>query len=476
MKKLLGITVLFMLLAVGCGSLTAGQAVVNIPAAGAPVFETSAAVESEHSDIKIPEAAKEYDPLCKDGDVEENINDGSLSEDNKNPEINGGADAAGNGGQADTGTPEGPANTGDEASGTIVKSFNTVIPSSLPVSLKYDKYKVDNDYLIVMSPGANIREKPDSASPKIKTAQYLERFRLEAEVKGEYLAKYDSDKWYEVSWQNGRTTVTGYIYSALAEPRLFQFEKMLNAVNNLKKETDSYTSGYIANYKDRNGQAPAYNGGNGDPYGTERYQSAPAYTEASFSSGFRYIQDGTLVSILAETDSFYKVRTLSFEGEYYVPKKYVSFGQAVKSLKKVVVVDRKNQNEGVFELIDGKWNLISYIYATTGETAKYKQATSLGYYTAIQKADKFKYLDDVTKKIAGYAPYAVRFNGGAYIHGVPIDYEVNGEQLIDPGMQEFLYTIGTIPRSHKCVRNYTSHALFLYNWVDIGSSAVIVIE
>jgi len=159
-----------------------------------------------------------------------------------------------------------------------------------------------------------------------------------------------------------------------------------------------------------------------------------------------------------------------------VPKKYITTWHSIKELTKVVVIDRKNQNEGVFEFRDGKWNLISYIFATTGEKAKYKEETSLGYFMAIQTRERFLYLDDETREISGYAPYAIRFNGGAYIHGVPVEFEILEEERVDPGIKEYLYTIGTVPRSHKCVRNYTSHAKFLYDWIEIGKSAVIVIE
>jgi lipoprotein-anchoring transpeptidase ErfK/SrfK len=180
--------------------------------------------------------------------------------------------------------------------------------------------------------------------------------------------------------------------------------------------------------------------------------------------------------VLEEDERFYKVTTLNFEGMYYVPKKYVSFKNSLEQLRQVIVVDRKNQNQGVFEFKDDQWVLVSYTLATTGAKEKYKFETPLGYYMAIEKKAKFLYLDDVTREIAGYAPYAIRFTGGAYIHGVPVDFEKKDGKLVDPGHKEYLFTLGTVPRSHKCVRNYTSHAEFLYNWVQVGSSAVIVIE
>lgn len=358
----------------------------------------------------------------------------------------------------------------------VHRSFQSKVPEEVVLNIKYDKYQVLTDYLLILSDGVNIREKPSTSAKVIGKARYFEKISLISEVQGEYLDKYKTDKWYKVALNKDNKTLEGYIFSNLAQTRSFQFDKMYESVKRAKKEIDANNTAYISNYKDRAGTAPLYNGNTKDKFGIQRYQSAPAYYQPNLNSEFRYISDGTIVSVIEETESFYKVRTLNFEGEYYVPKKYVSFKESLETLTKAIVVDRKNQNEAVFELIDGKWNLISYTYATTGENAKYKLPTDLGYYMVIEKVSRFLYLSDTTKQIAGYAPYGIRFNGGAYIHGVPVDYIIKDGKRIDPGMQEYSSTIGTVPKSHKCVRNYTSHAKFLYDWVDIGKSIVIVIE
>ena len=49
-------------------------------------------------------------------------------------------------------------------------------------------------------------------------------------------------------------------------------------------------------------------------------------------------------------------------------------------------------------------------------------------------------------------------------------------ERVDPGHREALTSLGTTPRSHKCVRNFTSHAKFIYEWAEIGKTIVIVIE
>ncbi|WP_442879796.1 L,D-transpeptidase family protein, partial [Cetobacterium sp.] len=37
-------------------------------------------------------------------------------------------------------------------------------------------------------------------------------------------------------------------------------------------------------------------------------------------------------------------------------------------------------------------------------------------------------------------------------------------------------TLGTVPRSHMCVRNATSHAKYVYGWAQVGKGLVFVIE
>jgi hypothetical protein len=180
--------------------------------------------------------------------------------------------------------------------------------------------------------------------------------------------------------------------------------------------------------------------------------------------------------VLEERDGFTKVKVIGWEGEYWVQNKYINRKNTLKELNKVIIVDRKFQNQGVFEFREGQWSLVSYNLATTGKKGTYSLETPLGYYMAIQKRDKFLYFKDGTQEIAGYAPYAIRFSAGGYIHGVPVNYIIEEGRRIDPGMKEYMSTIGTIPLSHMCVRNFTSHAKFLYDWIDIGNTAVIVIE
>ncbi len=358
----------------------------------------------------------------------------------------------------------------------VVRKFEDGLPDEVVMALEYKKYPMHHHYVLVLAEGANIREKPSADARSLKKATWHERINVLAEVEGEHLKEYGSNGWCHVFWEEEGDTQHGYIFSQLVQVRSFQWDKMYQAIEQLRQAAKTKDIKHISNYKNANGVPPLYHGQKKDKYGTVADQVAPAYVEPNKDAEFRYIEDGTIVYVSEKQEMFYKINSHSFEGKYWVHQKYVSDYPTINEIKKVVVVDRKNQNQAVFEWKDGKWHLISYTLATTGQKAQFKMETPLGYFMAIQTVDRFLYLDDITEEIKGYAPYAIRYNGGSYIHGVPVAFIEDGEEQIDPGEEEYLFSIGTVSLSHRCVRNYTSHAKFLYDWIDIGSSAVIVIE
>jgi hypothetical protein len=362
----------------------------------------------------------------------------------------------------------------------VIKEWHTKLPEDLPENIKYNQYAIAYDYFLVTTNSLNVRELPTTESQITKKISYFDKVNIIQEVQGQYLSSYASDSWYRIFWHENGVIRYGYVFSKLGEARSFRFSEMLDEVKSLQKTIEENKVGYIYNYKNVNGFPLAYQGGNMDAYGNSRSQSAPGYIDIN-KSDFRYFPDGMIVSILAEVEDYYKVSTPMFEGEYFIPKKYISFKNAPEQLKKVIVIDDLNQNEGVFEWSNDHWELVSYIYATTGVNDKYSYETPKGHFMAVEKKPYFLYLEDGTSRISGFAPYAVRFSGGGYIHGVPIDFKLgqnqyNTEPTNPINHEEYLFTIGTTPRSHKCVRNFTSHAKFLYEWTEIGSTMVIVID
>ena len=410
----------------------------------------------------------------QDKPVEDNINAEDIEEDEQITEEAEEVDVT----QDEVGTsPEECETCQDEPTQyPVVKTYDTALPEGIEADLLYTDYRIAYDYVLILNTGVNIRQEPTTQSRVVKTGVYGEKFSLIETVSGEHLDGYESDEWHKITFKEGDEINAGYIFAKLTEVRKFQFDKMYAELSAIKDQVDHHTTAYISNYKSYNGSAPRLNGNSEDDFGYRRSQSAAGYVEPDKAAYFRYLPDGLLLNVLEETEDFFKVEPLTFGGEYYVEKKYVSFGHSIDTLNQVIIVDRRYQNCATFEHRDGKWVMISYVFATTGKDGEYALPTPLGHYMMIQKRDRFLYYADGTTTIAGYAPYAIRFSGGGYIHGVPVEYIIEDGKKIDPGMQEYLHTIGTTPRSHMCVRNYTSHAKFLYDRIEIGQAALFVIE
>lgn len=269
-----------------------------------------------------------------------------------------------------------------------------------------------------------------------------------------------------------------YTYNKKA--REFQWDKIkekLAYIENFQKNNNHY--GVISNYKNKNGEAPTVASFSRNEYkrvadtlGTERYQSVPLYTIDHHQTPIIYGRDGSLVNILSDNkDGMIRVQGLSnFEGEWDIPERYVkSIGDTI-SFKHIVVVDVTNQNICAIEHLGDQWIIRSMNPATTGRhNPPYGMKTPVGIFVLQEQKPKMFYLKDGTSTIQGYAPWASRFTNGAYIHGVPTS---------DPKAPiiEYSATLGTIPRSHMCVRNASSHSKFIYDWTKPLSSLVIVID
>lgn len=347
---------------------------------------------------------------------------------------------------------------------------------ALPVSLAYEKYRSTYEYFFVEGKQVNLYEAPDSQKDvlkKIKAGQFLNYLETVTIQSG----PDETTKWYHVNWIADGNPIYGFVKSSEVIKRVYQFGKMEEAIKRAEDYSSRGRLTYINNYQNLKGKAPLYHGKTVDQIGGTRSQSAPGYPDLSQLEEFTYLGDGTLIRYFFTAGDYAKIEVVATGERYFVPKQYIPQGEELTDLTKVVVIDRANQNEGVFEKRSGTWTMISYSMATTGAQGEYKQPTPLGFYYGIERRSQFLYQEDGTTKIQGYAPYAIRFAGGAYIHGIPVNFKYSEEGLrITPPIQEFSKTIGTVPLSHKCVRNYTSHAKFLYDWFEKGKTIVIVIE
>ena len=363
--------------------------------------------------------------------------------------------------------------------GEVIRAEDESQGPGVPVALKYESYPISDTYFVVLSQGVPLREVPSGDGREIAWAEtneklnYLETVTVKTPAGG---GNWTPVNWYHVTLTRDGDTVFGFIREGDASKRVFQFEKMEQAVKAVDAKSVKGGLTYISNYKNGKGLAPAYKGGDRDQRGGRRSQSAPGYPDPGNPDEFIYLGDGTLVKTLTVSGDYIRVELLSTGEALSVPKKYVPTLQALDHLTRAIVVDRENQNEACFEKIQGEWTLVSRTLSTTGTENTYAQITPLGYFYAMERREEFYYYKDGTTTVQGYAPYAIRFAGGAYVHGLPVSYQYSEGKRIIPGHREYSDTIGTVPLSHKCVRNYTSHAKFLYDWYQERETLVIVIE
>lgn len=261
--------------------------------------------------------------------------------------------------------------------------------------------------------------------------------------------------------------------------RSFQWDKIKKRLALLESiQTEPATWGILQNYKNMNGESPLVKVWKRNEYkrvadtlGVERYQSVALYSTNDTVTAERYGRDGSLVKLTNDTTKKYiKVLTVDFEGEWFVSRKYVKAIPDTVVFRKAVFVDVTNQNIATLEKVDSKWLIRSMNPTTTGmHKPPYQQETPLGMFVIQEKKPKMVFLVDGSKATGGFAPHASRFTNGGYLHGVPVN--APRKNLI-----EFSASLGTIPRSHMCVRNATSHAKFIYDWAPAKETIVFVFD
>ena len=72
------------------------------------------------------------------------------------------------------------------------------------------------------------------------------------------------------------------------------------------------------------------------------------------------------------------------------------------------------------------------------------------------------YTDETGQK-QGSAKFAIRFCGGGYLHGTPINVQEESNKEFFLRQKEF--TLGTTTGTRKCVRTSEGHAKFLFDWL-----------
>lgn len=346
---------------------------------------------------------------------------------------------------------------------TLKEKYENIIPMSVHVNIMNNEAEPEYlNYVFIKSVDAPIRQDSSIYSKEVV------RFPFNTKLKVLEKVESNGNEWYKVELKdrNGNK-VQGYISAMLVTLRQFKFEEMNSRVHKLSeflqsevekgKELVSINT-YVPNPSNQNMSRVK------DKYGVSADQNA----KASYNGETIFIPDRSLMSIEAIKGNDVYVNALSIaEKPLKVSKNVITRYPAVDAnFRKAIVIDLENENQGIFQKnSEGQWELISYTLNKTGMESTLGFETPKGYFIVPVLKYEMAYRDEYNNA-AGMAKYAIRFSGGGYIHGTPINFEENINRDFFLGEKDG--TLGTVEGTRKCIRNMESHIKFLFDWVTNG--------
>ena len=312
------------------------------------------------------------------------------------------------------------------------------------------------DYIFIKARVSNLREKPDPNS------QIVGKYTYDSKLKVLEKVKYQGNVWYLAEDTKG---TRGYIAASQTEKRDFRFQMALDKIydleNFINKSLDEgatlmSVNTYVPNPSNVNPKRQK------DKYGTSLDQNLLGISKKGEQI---IIPDRSVVKVIENRGDKALVKALSIPEELEVSKEKLSAYPSIKKgFRKVVAIDIENQNFMVFEKSKqtNEWDLISYVYTKTGIDSQLGYETPKGYFSVPVVKYVMPYTDETGQK-AGSAKFAIRFCGGGYLHGTPINVqeEINKEFFL----RQKEYTLGTTTGTRKCVRTSEGHAKFLFDWL-----------
>ena len=243
---------------------------------------------------------------------------------------------------------------------------------------------------------------------------------------------------------------------------MFRFEKALDKIKELEKfivtEMDEgreivSTNSYVPNPNNVNFKREK------DKYGTSLDQNIVGY----YGDERIFVPDRSILSILEKGKTTSKVKVASIKEPLVIENKRISRNPKIsKDFRKVIAIDIENQNMIVFEKNNYNWEVVSYVYSKTGIESELGFETPKGFFIAPMAKYIMPYNSEVGEK-QGYARYAIRFSGGGYLHGTPINYEEETNREFFMRAKE--KTLGTFTGTRKCIRTTEPHAKYLFEWM-----------
>ncbi len=350
---------------------------------------------------------------------------------------------------------------GNEKNWKVLKRYQNKIPDEIQLEIKYEgSLPHFFSYVFPKKNKVNLREGPSSKSILKGIADYLEKLAVL-----EVVENSQGEKWYKVLNPGGGEAFIHYDTVKFMEFRFIHMrEEIYQLEEFIEKELSrgrilSAVDAYRPNPSNKNAKKRK------DKYGNVEEQSAAAY----YKGEMIFIPDGRLLSLLKNNGKSSQVKSLGVdEFPLEINNKLLNKNLRIGEVpKKIIVVYLRNQNFGVFEWIADEWTLISYSYSKTGKENHIGYETPKGVFV-VSEVKKIMTYTNARGEIVGYANNALRFSGGGYIHGTPINYK---DKFLPPYLKDMKEAkMGTYPETRKCVRNTVKHSEFLFDWILNGKS------
>ncbi len=368
-----------------------------------------------------------------------------------------------------------------------LEDYKNIELDNLKFDIVMEEFARTYDNYVFVRRNSNIRELPTVKSKKISRARRNQKLKLLASYKNKI-----GEKWYKIISSDNKE---GYIRSDLVIARKYSYEEAIKEIEKVNK--------FILENQDNMRVLSKYipldtsvDKGR-DSKGNYANQTIPVYTNERRTKHYN-LPDRALFVIIDQTKKYYIIKSPFYEENLYYPKKYRKYirKKDINGIaKKFIFIDKHSQNQITFELDDENNYVVKLMSSvTTGGKSKFGFDTPSGYFSVAITKPVMKYIKDVDKEeekkkaelekeknkdkqndkkteeekpkiqIIGEAQYAIRFSGGAYMHGIPYLYEP--ENTIEQRKKATQSLLGTYGISHKCVRNYDSVVKYLYDWIE----------
>lgn len=318
------------------------------------------------------------------------------------------------------------------------------------------------EYVIIPRDFLDVKEEAKSNSKTIQKVIEGQRFFVSAKL----------DDWFEIELKNNKKA---YVENKKVSFREARTEKAILEMNGInifilenigrKKEVVMLNS-YAFNEKIDVSNIER------DSKGKRVLHGIKAYNNKELKGNWIYLADRQVlvVEINDKNEKWIEISLPNEKNKYYVNRKefrFSKFPKINKEIEKFIVVDNLNQNMLIYEKKKNDWILLKTALISTGyDNGNNSFRTPSGVFVVANLKDNMLYKnrdkDNNLKK--GQAPYAVRFSGGNYLHGIPVEEDIDErrEMILRKWREDLL---GSYVLSQGCVRNKDEIAKYIFDWI-----------